>query len=147
AVAILLRNEPAFLEALLGAHLLGACAVPINWHLTAEEIGYVLRDSGATHLVLHADLLPAVRDHVPEGVLPVCVTVPPEVREACGITAEQAAAPAGAPEWEDWLAAHPPLAGRPAHAGGTMSYTSGTTGRSEERRVGQAGRDRKARAR
>jgi long-chain acyl-CoA synthetase len=129
AIAILLRNDVAFLEALLGAHFMGAYAVPVNWHLTADEIGYVLRDCGATHLVLHADLLAAVRDDVPAGVLPVCVTVPPEVCDAYGIAAELAGVPPGNLEWDGWLRDHPPLTVRPAAAGGTMSYTSGTTGR------------------
>src|SRR5438477_12975473 len=95
AIGLLLRNDVAFLEALFGAHFVGAYAVPINWHLTADEIGYILRDAGATHLVLHADLLPAVEGSIPEGVVPVCVTVPAEVRDAYGIPAGRAAVPPG----------------------------------------------------
>src|SRR5205085_8878075 len=56
-VAILMRNDIAFLVASYGAIALGAFAVPINWHFKPDEIGYVLRDSGAKVLIAHADLL------------------------------------------------------------------------------------------
>ncbi|MFX5747793.1 AMP-binding protein, partial [Acinetobacter baumannii] len=46
-VALLLRNDFAFLEATLAAQRLGAYAVPINWHFKAEEVGYILTDSAA----------------------------------------------------------------------------------------------------
>lgn len=141
AIAILMRNDVAFLEALFGAHFLGAYAVPVNWHLTGEEIGYILRDCGATHVVLHADLLAAVGVHLPEGVLPVCVPVPAEVRDAYGIAAEACAPPPGHLEWDAWVDEHPPLDGRPAASGGTMSYTSGTTGRPKGVRRAAVGRE------
>ena len=37
-VAILMRNDIAFMEAAYAAQTLGAYAVPINWHFKAEEI-------------------------------------------------------------------------------------------------------------
>jgi long-chain acyl-CoA synthetase len=129
AIAILLRNDVAFLEALFAAHFVGACAVPMNWHLAGDDVEYILRDCGATHLVLHADLLASVLPHVPEGVLPVCVATPPEVAEAFGGSRRPAAPPPGHLEWNGWLAGFPALARRSAALGGTMSYTSGTTGR------------------
>ena len=60
-VALLLRNDFAFLEASLAAVRLGAYAVPINWHFKADEVAYVLADCGAKVLVAHADLLAASR--------------------------------------------------------------------------------------
>ena len=56
-VAVLMRNDTAFLEVSLAAIEMGAYAVPINWHATQQEIDYILRDSGARVLVAHADLL------------------------------------------------------------------------------------------
>lgn len=38
-VALFLRNEPAFFVASMGAGMLGAYSVPINWHSTAAEAG------------------------------------------------------------------------------------------------------------
>ena len=58
SIALVLRNDFPFFEATIGAGLIGAYAVPINWHFTADEAGYILRDSNAKAVVVHADLLP-----------------------------------------------------------------------------------------
>src|SRR6202012_791065 len=72
-VALLLRNSLEFLQASIETVPLGANAVPINWHWRGDEIAHVLSDSGAKALVLHADLWPALENHVPEGVALVSV--------------------------------------------------------------------------
>ena len=59
-VALFLRNDFALFEAAYAATLVGAYAVPINWHLKAAEAGYILHDCAARVLVIHADLLPAI---------------------------------------------------------------------------------------
>src|SRR5262249_60636708 len=59
-VAILMRNDIAFLEAAYAAQTLGAYAVPINWHFKAEEILYILADCGTSVLIGHADLIQPV---------------------------------------------------------------------------------------
>ena len=41
AVAILMRNDFAFFEAMGGAARLGAYPVPINWHFTGPEARYI----------------------------------------------------------------------------------------------------------
>lgn len=50
-VALLLHNGLEFPEALLACHRIGACAIPINFRLTADEVAYILEDSGATALI------------------------------------------------------------------------------------------------
>jgi fatty-acyl-CoA synthase len=50
-VALLLHNGLEFPEALLACHRIGACAVPINFRLTANEVAYIFEDSGATALI------------------------------------------------------------------------------------------------
>lgn len=50
-VALLSANHPAYLETLFAAGLLGATFVPLNARLTAAEIEYTLRDSGASVLI------------------------------------------------------------------------------------------------
>jgi long-chain acyl-CoA synthetase len=67
-VAIMLRNDFPFFEASMAANSLGAHAVPINWHFQAGETGYILDDSQAKALVLHADLWPQIRAAIPEHV-------------------------------------------------------------------------------
>ncbi|MDT9702276.1 AMP-binding protein, partial [Streptomyces sp. P17] len=73
SVALLLRNDFAFFEASVAAQTIGAYATPINWHNTPDEIGYVLRDCGATVLVGHDDLLAKLGDAVPAGTVVLAV--------------------------------------------------------------------------
>lgn len=128
AVAILMRNDIEFLVATFGATSLGAYAVPINWHFTVEEAAYVLRDSGASVLVVHDQLLPTYRDAIPPGIRTLVVATPPEVMEAYAL------APAkmdlsGTEAWNDWIAGQAPRTEPPLPAPASMIYTSGTTGR------------------
>jgi fatty-acyl-CoA synthase len=55
-VAVLMTNRPEFVEAVLAANLLGAIAVPVNFRLAAQEVTYLLADSGATVLITDAML-------------------------------------------------------------------------------------------
>jgi long-chain acyl-CoA synthetase len=107
-VCLMLRNHPAFLEALFGARRLGAYTCPVNWHFKADEAGWILRDSGARLLVVQPDLLGQIAGAVPPGV---------------------AVVEASEDGWPAWLAAQPPHAGPEAVARYSMPYTSGTTGR------------------
>jgi fatty-acyl-CoA synthase len=50
-VALLLHNGFELPESLLACHRIGACAVPINFRLTADEIAYILDDSCAVALI------------------------------------------------------------------------------------------------
>jgi long-chain acyl-CoA synthetase len=52
-VAVLVPNVPDFPKTYYGALALGAVVVPVHALLKAEEIAFVLRDSGATLLVCH----------------------------------------------------------------------------------------------
>ncbi|MBB5953894.1 long-chain acyl-CoA synthetase [Saccharothrix tamanrassetensis] len=56
-VALLLPNHPVFPEVYFGVLALGAVPVPVNVLLTADEIAYLLADSGARHLVCAKSLL------------------------------------------------------------------------------------------
>src|SRR2546421_11496702 len=106
-VALMFRNSPAFIQAMLACRLLGAYYCPINWHFKADEAGFILRDSGAKALALHAEFLPQIEAGLPKG-LPI-------------VTAE--------PGWSEWRDAHAPWRGAPRTPRGNMPYTSGTTGR------------------
>src|SRR2546423_3034711 len=97
SVALLLRNDIAFLEASLGCAVLGANPVPINWHWRDEEVGYLLGDCEAKVLVGHDDLLAGIA--VPEGPEILGVPTPPEIRAAYGIGEPE---PAGVPRQEAW---------------------------------------------
>ncbi|HWN97794.1 MAG TPA: acyl-CoA synthetase [Blastocatellia bacterium] len=127
-VAMMLRNDLPFFEVSMAANLLGAHAVPINWHFQAEEAGYILRDSKARVMVVHADLLPQIKTGIPKGVHTFVVATPPEVQAAYGIAEQQSLPPRDLPDWSDWVESHEPrqLAATPPPS--SMIYTSGTTG-------------------
>ena len=129
-VAVMLRNEPAYLEVILAADRLGAPLVAINWHFRAEEAGHVLSDSGARVLVAHADLLPQIAPLVPPAVTVIVVPTPPEIVAAYGLGAI-AAAPDGMLDWPSWRDAQPPWTAPTPPSLGMMLYTSGTTGRAK----------------
>nr|XP_061804788.1 feruloyl-CoA synthase-like [Nerophis lumbriciformis] len=108
-VALLMRNDFAFFEATLGASLLGASPVPLNWHLNAEEIAHILDDCGAKVLVAHADLLT-------EAVVSVCDT---------GSAMCAARRGPGLARLDRLISG---MAEAPRPVAGPMFYTSGTTG-------------------
>lgn len=128
SVGILMRNDIAFLEAAYAVMTLGAYAVPINWHFKADEIAYVIGDSGARVLIGHTDLL-----HDLDGVIPARTTVlsvppPPEIIETYRIDASRLATPRGAQDFGAWLAGQRPYDGPALPQPQNMIYTSGTTG-------------------
>ena len=126
-VALYLRNDMAFFEASFGTGLVGAYPVPVNWHYTADEAGYLLRDSGVKLLIIHADLLPAIASAVPEGLATILVETPPEIRSAYGMA--DIPLPKGLAIWKDLVDAASPIETPAAAAPSTIIYTSGTTGR------------------
>ena len=93
SVAILMRNDIAFLETSFAAMTLGAYAVPVNWHFKAEEVAYVVSDCGAKALIGHADLLAAGGAGAPAGVPAVWLATPPEIVSAYRIEPARAAVP------------------------------------------------------
>jgi long-chain acyl-CoA synthetase len=127
-VGLMLRNDFAFFEASAAAAMLGSPVVPINWHLKAEEVAYILADSGAHLLVCHADLLPQIKDGLPKRLPLLVVTTPPEIAAAFGVPPELARVPDGYTDWDTWRDGHAPSRDVPGRAS-PMFYTSGTTGR------------------
>ncbi|MYU52953.1 MULTISPECIES: AMP-binding protein [Streptomyces] len=126
-IALVLRNEPAHLEITAAAALLGAAAVPVNWHFRQDELRHVLTDSGSTVVFAHTDLLAAVMAALPDGVRVIEAPVPAGVAAACGIAAPPAT---GAhPLLDRWLAGYPPLTSAAGERPSTVIYSSGTTGR------------------
>ena len=49
-------NQPAFLETLYAANAIGAIFVPLNFRLTAEELGFIINDAGIHTLVCDGEL-------------------------------------------------------------------------------------------
>lgn len=126
-LALLMRNDLAYFEAMRAADLLSAVSVPLNWHLTAGEIGRILDHSGARALVAHSDLLSSELLEACSSLKTVCVATPPELHEAYGLP--EHASPKGIPLWRDWIRRCPPRTDEPAGRGDVMFYTSGTSGK------------------
>jgi long-chain acyl-CoA synthetase len=128
SVCILMRNDIAFIEAAYAAMRLGAYAVPVNWHFKPEEISYILKDSGTSVLIGHADLLHPMREPIPAGITVLSVPPPPEILASYTIDPDHVAAPDFALELESWLERQPPYDGPALPQPSNMIYTSGTTG-------------------
>ncbi|MDZ8275040.1 AMP-binding protein [Microbacterium aquimaris] len=113
-VAALLLNGPEYFELSLAAGQIGAYLLPINWHLTPDEIVYILEDSGAS--VLFASPLPGATlvDHWDRL---------PETRVATGEGLE------GWTAYADFAAEQSTAPIDDRTYGSIMGYTSGTTGR------------------
>ena len=127
-IALFLRNDLAFFEASTAAGLLGAYPTPVNWHGTPKEARYIFENSGAKAVLVHADLLPAIRAVIPAGVTILVVATPPEIRDAYGVEADVCATPPGMIDWSSWLEGFPPFEVQKRPPPGTIIYTSGTTG-------------------
>lgn len=127
-VAIMMRNDIAFLEASMAATRRGAYAVPINWHFKVPEVAYILADCKARVLVIHADLWRQVKEAVPGHVAVLQVTTPPEICTAYGVATEDARPTARAVVWSEWAGGQTPTEEPPSPPRESMIYTSGTTG-------------------
>lgn len=76
-VAILMYNRPEFVESFLAIQRLGACAVPVNFRLSQDEVEYLLADLRAVGLLSDGELaavgqavapsLPGLRFHLVAG--------------------------------------------------------------------------------
>ena len=121
-VAMLVPNVPDFPRVYYAALSLGAVVVPIHLLFKAEEIEYVLRDSGARVLVAAAPLLAeAGKAAATAGVPVVTVLVPDELADKVPF-----------PRLEDLAGDTLPLERYESVnplAAATILYTSGTTGR------------------
>lgn len=118
-VALLCSNRPEFAETYFAVHRSGLVLTPVNWHMTSEEIAYVVADSGARALVAESSLAQAA-----VGAAAACARQGRELlRLAVGGDIE------GFEAYEDALAGQSPDDVEDAVLGDTMLYTSGTTGR------------------
>jgi len=128
-VALLLRNDIPFLETLLAAARIGAYAVPIDWHCSANELAAALALVRAKALVAHADLLNGRGSAAPRETAVLWAPTPTEIAQAYGIAEDARSPPPGALVWEEWLDRHAAWSEPARPPPGRMTLTSGTTGR------------------
>ncbi len=115
SMALVSRNRPAFVEAYLAALRTGIRFTPVNFHLTAEEVGYVIDDCEAS-VVIYDGTLPTAAD---------ALAFAPRARLRLVVdgTVE------GFTDYEEAIAPHPGHNIEDPVRGTQMLYTSGTTGR------------------
>ncbi|MCU1394489.1 MAG: AMP-dependent synthetase and ligase [Ilumatobacteraceae bacterium] len=121
-IAILMHNAIAFVEAFWTAARLGAIAVPINFRLAADEVGYIVDDCAASMIVVDA-----ANAAVASTVLGPRPDVAVVVTDAAPIDVSPRAE-----RMEQLIADHAPAQHRPLVAlddPAFIIYTSGTTGR------------------
>jgi long-chain acyl-CoA synthetase len=115
-IAAVLPNGAAALEVYLAAHQAGWYFTPINWHFTASEMSYIVRDCRARAFFVHERFAATGTASAEQAGVPAAARFSygavPGFTPAAELRAGQ---PAGPP------------AGRTA--GASMHYTSGTTGR------------------
>ncbi len=116
-VAVFAQNAVETVLAYLCALHAGIASVPVNFHLTADELAYILKDSGAGILFVGPETAAT-------GVKAAAIA---GLKRVIGWRCEGVA---GVESWEDWLAAAStaaPPTDMPARP--HLHYTSGTTGR------------------
>src|SRR3954451_6240090 len=116
-VAVLMDNASRYHEVAWGVRRIGRYFTPVNTHLTADEVAYIVNDSGATVLVANEGLRDVASQLTPDVV--------PGVRHRLFIGDEL-------PGWADYDEA---VSGRPdtpvadESEGDVIQYSSGTTGK------------------
>ena len=116
AVALLCSNRAEFVEVLLATQRAGLRLTTVNWHLTADEAGYIVDDCEATAFVAEARFAAVV-----EGAAAAAPRA--QVRLAVAGSIE------GFEDYDTAVAAEPGDDVDDPALGSQMLYTSGTTGR------------------
>jgi long-chain acyl-CoA synthetase len=115
-LAIVSPNCVEFIAVHMAATQIGLYVVPVNWHLGAQEIDYILADSRAAIVVIHQDIcaavLGALSAEVLRGVRVVCIGEHEGIESLRVLAQESSSDPLDEPE-----------------TGTTLYYTSATTGR------------------
>jgi long-chain acyl-CoA synthetase len=117
AVALMCGNRREYVEAVMACGVASWVLVPLNWHLTAEEIAYILNDSGTRALLADTEFAGVAVE---------------AVKDAPGVTVRLAIGdrpPEGFESYDDVLAGASPDEPADQASGTYMFYTSGTTGR------------------
>jgi len=113
SIAMLLPNSSAMLAVYFAAMQTGLYVVPVNWHLVAAEVAYILKDCGAKAFIAH------------ERFAATAVAASAEASTAARF------AVGSVPHFRPLAELGAGGSGRPVErtAGAPMVYTSGTSGR------------------
>ena len=116
SVLVMTGNERAAIETILACMHAGLLVVPVNAHWVADEVAYLLEDTGAAAVIASTARIDVARRAIAAtDRSPALVVVSDEDHQ-------------GATRYEDLIAAADPATSE-ERFGGPMFYTSGTTGR------------------
>jgi long-chain acyl-CoA synthetase len=116
-IAVFAENAAETVIAHMGGLIGGASSVPVNFHLTADEVAYILEDSGTRLLFVGPET--AERGVAAARKVGVETVIGWDCRGVSGVES-----------WQEWLAASTPDPAPMDHAPRpNLLYTSGTTGR------------------
>ena len=116
SVALLCSNRAEFVEVLLATERAGLRLTTVNWHLTADEAGYIVDDCEASAFVAEGRFAPVARGAAataPRAQVHLAVAGPID----------------GFEDYDDAVTAEPGDDLDDPALGSQMLYTSGTTGR------------------
>jgi len=126
AVALLMRNDVAYLEVIQACRHLGAYFVTLNWHGATAELVQIIDDAGAKALIGHSDLTAKLTPQSGLNVPVLAVPTPEEIIEGYGVAG---ALGAGQKDLHTLMSEAAPLDTEPLRFRGMLAYTSGSTGR------------------
>lgn len=115
AIALLCKNRPEFVEALNAASRAGWRLTPINWHLTPDEVAYIVDNCEAKVFLCDADLAESAKAGMAASA-------------ACELGVAIAGDIEGFTNYDELVANEDGENITDPTPGGQMLYTSGTTG-------------------
>lgn len=129
AVALILRNDFAYFSLHDAARYGPFDIVPVNWHLQAKEIAYILDDCAAKAVFIHEDLLTQDLESVLDDRFVVVIPTPIEVSTAYAISNDTSNFTQDYSIWEDWINNSPEADSEPLPFYLPLFYTSGSSGK------------------
>ena len=124
-IVLLMPNRPELVESLWAAFHGGFVAVPVNWHLHPDEVGYIVRHCGAAAVVV-SDETAAATAALPDGIRVLRVAR----ADGSDKRSDNTGSDDTGLDYEDALAAEPsPAVDTAPQDPAWLFYTSGTTGR------------------
>ncbi|MFI5398538.1 MAG: AMP-binding protein [Candidatus Binatia bacterium] len=115
-IALLCANRPEFAEVVAAVNRCGLILSPVNWHLSADEIAYVVADCGAKAFIAETRFAEAA-------------TLVTRCSDRAAVRLAVGAGIGGFESYDAALSIHPGDDIEDPCVGGFMFYTSGTTGR------------------
>lgn len=116
-VAVMLKNSPSYVATAIACRRAGIYLVSINWHLKADEVEFLLKDSGAQALIVHEDLINTIQSGIPAAIQ---VLTAPLLEDATAVASQA---------WLSLGQATEVLSESKRFPFNAVVYTSGTTGK------------------